>query len=121
MLWPLIPLVIVMRPSQVQSWTESYGVNSEDRGICGSCDEVSSRTQTSLSSSAKDALILNHCCTAEGSQATHSQVSRCSTLTHIKLRMKSLASSEMSSQYGESNSNSPEIENRQIIIFFSSL
>ena len=36
-----------------------------------------------------------------------SQVSRWSTLTHIRDLMKSLASSLMSSQQGESNSNSP--------------
>lgn len=35
------------------------------------------------------------------------QVYRFSTSTHIKFRMKSLAESLISSQYGESNSNSP--------------
>ena len=38
---------------------------------------------------------------------THWHVSLFSTLTHIRERMKSFASSLMSSQYGESNSNSP--------------
>lgn len=45
--------------------------------------------------------------THQGCASASLHVYRCSTLTHIRCRMKSLAESLISSQYGESNSNSP--------------